>query len=102
MSTPMADLLDHLIDESDDDEIEVQLTFRPGVSTTAGLLRKGPVPGTYRLGTATRATADTPGDFQAGDVVVVEQFFQASAVQSIVRMMLREQPLIVPAGGQLA
>ena len=100
MISPMANLLDALIEESEDEEgAEVQITFRPGITTTAGILRKGPVSDTYCLGTASRATADTPGDFHPGDVVVIEQLFQADAVQTVARMMVQETPLILPVGG---
>ncbi len=102
MSTPMADLLDKLIAESPDGFVQLQVCFKPGVTTNAGLLRKGPVDGTYCLGTGTRATADTPGGFRAGEAVMVEMLFEAEAVQTVVRMGQQQQPSIISPGQALA
>jgi len=53
-------------------------------NTMAGIVRRGPHPGVYVLGTATKAGRDAPG-MTAGEVCVIEQFFLARDVRRIVR-----------------
>lgn len=58
----------------------VQILFVPGVSQQAGHLHHGPRPGLFTLKAPTQATANTPGGFRAGDTVMAEMTFGASAV----------------------
>lgn len=86
MKSPMAQLLDQILAEATQDAVPIQLTFKPGVQTTAGALKRGPVDGIYCLATGTLATAQTPGA-KVGDQIMVEQFFEAEAVMTIVKQM---------------
>ncbi len=86
MKTPMGVLLDKILAESTQDAVAIQLTFKPGVQTSSGALKRGPVDGIYCLGIISLATEHTPGK-NKGDQLMVEQYFEAEAVQSIVKQL---------------
>ena len=98
--TAMSALMENLLDEAghDDDEhgrvLECQIEFK-GLSLptpagdpnmTAGVLRRGPVDGIFVIGSPTQATASTP-NAAPGEVVLIEQFFEASEVRRVIRAM---------------
>lgn len=98
--TAMSALLENLLEDAghDDDEhgrvLECQIEFK-GLSLptpqgdpnmTAGVLRRGPVEGIYVIGSATQATPSTPNS-TPGEVVLIEQFFEASEVRRVIRAM---------------
>ena len=95
MSSPMEKLLESMLE--DDDVIQCQISFSPGMVTQAGALKKGPIKGIYCLGTPSMATKDTPGDYKEGELVMVEQLFEADAVQCIMRFMEQETRIVTPA-----
>lgn len=97
VKTPMSQLLDALIEDSPQDGmVEIQITFNPGAASTAGGLRHGPVPGTYCLCTGSKATEHTPG-MKAGDLVMIEQIFEADAVQRVTRQL--DSSIVAPGLG---
>ncbi|MDX1421534.1 MAG: hypothetical protein R3322_00250 [Kiloniellales bacterium] len=91
----MRNLLEHLIREAGaEGVVGVQLIFKDGTAMAGGL-KQGPVDNTFCLGTVTEATTQTPGDFRAGDQVLVEQLFEASSVDRVMRM-LAASPIVRP------
>jgi hypothetical protein len=84
---PMAAVLDKLIDDAGGDAVAAQLVFKPGMDIKAGALARGPVPGTYKLGIMGQATKDTPGQYKAGEKVLINIVFAADAVLQVMTFM---------------
>jgi len=97
MQTPIQQVLDQLISDGEDDVVEVQLVFHPGLQMSAGALKHGPIPGTYCLGAVGHATADMPGR-KKGDLILTEQIFDAAAVQRVMRAVDMPSKLIQAPG----
>ena len=96
--SPIERLLNDLL--TGEEAIEVQIAFTPGLQVSSGALKRGPVAGTYCLGTLSQATEHTPGDYKPGDFVMIEQIFDASAVQRVMRAV-PTSGLITPGASDL-
>ncbi len=83
--TPMKLLLDKLIADTDEGAVACQILFNLGGTPMAGAMKKGPIDGIYVFGTAVREMGSDgrPTD----NLVMVDQFFEAAAVQRIIKEM---------------
>lgn len=87
----MQNLLEYILETSDQEDpkygkvAEVQVQWEPGLTATGGVLRRHEsLTGFYCLASVGQAQADG-GEFRAGERLLLEQTFHASAVQRVTR-----------------
>lgn len=86
---PMKLLLDKLIDDAEGEAIKCQVMFQPGGQAMAGAVKKGPIEGIYMFGTVVEEVG-TDGR-STGHAVMINQYFDANAVQRIAMAMTDEE-----------
>lgn len=97
---PLEKYLCRLIDDSDGDVVQVQLLFKPGVSSMAGAVRRhATIDGLYEFATPTQAQADMPGPdgrvIKEGELVVISIAFEGDSLLQISRP-IESKSIIAP------
>lgn len=94
----MEDFLLHLISESAEDMVPIQVVFAPGAVQAAGALRKGPIEHTFELCYPAPVGRDGAALAQGADEVLVSDVFTAAAVLRVICMKEAADPLIATPG----
>jgi hypothetical protein len=94
----MENYLNHLLEESAEGMVPVQLVFVPGAVQAAGALRAGPVEGTFELCYPAPVGRQGASLAQGADEVLVSDVFTAAGVLRVIHMKDAADSLIATPG----